>query len=80
MALYDKKGPYIIKEEAGVRFYCMCGLSEEAPYCDGSHNGKGTGKTPYIVKYAQEKTVKICGCGQSNTLPYCDGAHNTTKE
>lgn len=71
MALYDKKGPIVVKEEPGVTFYCMCGLTEDAPYCDGSHNGQGTGKTPYIVKFREAKT----GCGKSEKLPYCDGAH-----
>ncbi|MCR8996895.1 CDGSH iron-sulfur domain-containing protein [Brevibacillus laterosporus] len=75
MALYDKKGPIVVKEEPGVTFYCMCGLTEDAPYCDGSHNGQGTGKTPYIVRFKETKTVRICGCGKSEKLPYCDGAH-----
>ncbi|WP_139490474.1 CDGSH iron-sulfur domain-containing protein [Brevibacillus dissolubilis] len=75
MSMYDKKGPYIIHEEPGPKFYCMCGLSDEPPYCNGSHNGKETGKRPYIVKVEEPRTVKICGCGKSATMPYCDGAH-----
>ncbi|NGQ95707.1 CDGSH iron-sulfur domain-containing protein [Brevibacillus sp. SYP-B805] len=75
MAMYDKQKPYILTEEPGLREYCGCGLTESAPYCDGSHNGKGFGKRPYLVKYTDTKTVSICGCGKSGNLPFCDGSH-----
>jgi|GEM_PF-257822 len=75
MAMFDKKQPYVIREEPGLREYCACGLTEEAPYCDGSHNGKGFGKRPFLVKYDEPKTVSICGCGRSGKRPFCDGTH-----
>jgi CDGSH-type Zn-finger protein len=77
MALYDKNKPYVIKEEPGLKTYCACGLTEEPPYCDGSHNGKNTGKRPYLVKIETEQVVSICGCGRSAKLPFCDGTHKT---
>ncbi|GAA4707150.1 CDGSH iron-sulfur domain-containing protein [Brevibacillus fulvus] len=75
MGLYDKNKPYVIKEEPGLKMYCACGLTEEPPYCDGSHNGKNTGKRPYLVKIEHEQVVSICGCGRSAKLPFCDNAH-----
>ncbi len=75
MGLYDKKGPYVYCEQPGVIEYCRCGMTEEIPYCDGSHAGKHTGKRPYIVKLEEPRMVSICGCGRSNDLPYCDGSH-----
>ncbi|WP_019119366.1 CDGSH iron-sulfur domain-containing protein [Brevibacillus massiliensis] len=75
MAMYDKKRPYLYCELPGVKTYCCCGLSEEPPYCDGSHNGKQVKRRPYITKVDKPKQVALCGCGQSKQLPYCDGAH-----
>ncbi|UFJ42382.1 CDGSH iron-sulfur domain-containing protein [Brevibacillus humidisoli] len=77
MAMYDKGKPYVMHEEPGLQTYCSCGLTEEAPYCDGSHNGKHTGKRPYLVKVEAERIVSICGCGRSAKLPYCDGTHKS---
>ncbi|MGO0061442.1 CDGSH iron-sulfur domain-containing protein [Brevibacillus fluminis] len=76
MGMYDKNKPYVIVEEPGLKMYCACGLTEEAPYCDGSHNGKETGKRPYLVKIEETKTVRVCGCGRSGRLPWCDGTHD----
>lgn len=75
MTMYDKNKPFVLVEQPGVRSYCMCGLSENPPYCDGAHNGKETGVRPFLVKYDKETKVSICGCGKSSDLPYCDGAH-----
>ena len=69
----EQKGPYIIKEQPGTKYYCGCGCSKNLPYCDGAH--KGSGFHPSKVEIEEEKTVAICSCGCSGNLPYCDGSH-----
>ena len=31
--------PMVLDERAGKKACCMCGLSANLPYCDGSHSG-----------------------------------------
>jgi CDGSH-type Zn-finger protein len=63
--------------ETGTTAFCACGESENKPYCDGSHNRKGTGKTPTVCEIAETKRYAICQCGQTGTPPFCDGTHKT---
>ena len=70
----EKKSPYIITEQPGLKQYCACGRSQKLPYCDGSH--KGSGLHPAKVDIDVEKTVAICACGRSQKFPFCDGSHN----
>jgi len=65
--------PYIVKETAGTKAYCLCDKSASMPHCDGAHKGSGVG--PCVVELPEAKTVAVCGCGRSETMPYCDGAH-----
>ena len=67
--------PFAVDVEEGRNyFWCACGLSQNQPFCDGSH--KATDLTP--VKYTAEASKKVffCGCKQSGTKPLCDGTHN----
>jgi CDGSH-type Zn-finger protein len=34
-----------------------------------------TDKTPYVVKFEEDKTIYACGCQESSNRPYCDGSH-----
>ncbi|MEE4250332.1 MAG: CDGSH iron-sulfur domain-containing protein [Alcanivoracaceae bacterium] len=76
----DKPGiasrtPFPVEVEKGKTcFWCSCGLSDNQPFCDGSH--QGTGRTP--IKYTAERTkiVFFCGCKQSASAPVCDGSHS----
>lgn len=70
----EKKKPWIITEQPGIKQYCTCGRSQKLPYCDGSH--KGSGLHPVKVEIDTEKTVAICACGRSQKFPFCDGSHN----
>lgn len=71
--------PFAVEVKAGeTKAFCMCGLSKNGPFCDGSH--VTTDKTPEVVKFEEDKTVYICGCQQSNNRPYCDGTHKTLSE
>lgn len=69
-------GPWKGTIERGKKAFCACGESENKPYCDGSHDRKGTGKTPCVVEITEEKRYAICQCGQSGNAPHCDGTHN----
>jgi len=68
-----QKSPYVVSEKAGKKAICKCGLSNNNPYCDGSH--KGTGFSPEIIILEEDKKVAWCGCKQSSKGAFCDGSH-----
>ncbi len=71
--------PFAIEVKAGeTKAFCMCGLSKNGPFCDGSH--KTTNITPKVISYEEDKTVYACGCLQSNNRPFCDGSHKSLKK
>ena len=64
--------PYVLEVESGEsKAFCMCGLSQNAPLCDGSH--AATDIRPKIVTFDQGQKVVACGCQQSSNRPYCTG-------
>ena len=66
--------PFGVEVEAGkAYFWCACGLSENQPFCDGSH--KDTDFTP--VRYEAQEAGKVffCGCKATGNQPLCDGSH-----
>ncbi len=70
-----QKGPFVAQETPGKKFWCACGYSQNQPYCDGSHAKSGTGLSPVMVEFTEEKKVAWCGCKHSGNKPYCDGSH-----
>ncbi len=53
---HDAKGPAPITdadlaERDGTAFVCQCGLSDDKPYCDGSHNNVGDEEEGVLYKY-----------------------------
>jgi len=70
------KSPIVIEETAGKKAYCLCGHSQNLPYCDGSHAREGTGCAPIVVDVEADGKKAICQCHQSATLPWCDGTHS----
>ena len=69
-----QKFPYVIDVEPGKYAWCACGLSNNQPYCDGSH--KGSGFVPLIEEVKEIKKVAWCGCKASGNAPFCDGSHS----
>ncbi|MCH2038466.1 MAG: glutamate synthase-related protein [Rickettsiales bacterium] len=78
MAGWQTKPFAIDVKEGDTKAFCMCGLSQNGPFCDGSH--KTTDIKPKVVTFDEDKTVYACGCLQSNNRPYCDGTHKNIKE
>jgi len=70
--------PFAVEVSAGdTKAFCMCGLSKNGPFCDGSH--KTTDINPKVVTFDEDKTVYACGCKHSKNRPYCDGSHKKIK-
>ncbi|MEM1123926.1 MAG: CDGSH iron-sulfur domain-containing protein [Bacteroidota bacterium] len=67
--------PIRIELEAGKTYaYCTCGLSNNQPFCNGSH--KGTGFAPTIFTAEETKKRSICRCKKTgDELGFCDGSH-----
>ena len=71
-----QKNPYKIKvEKDKIYFWCMCGLSQKQPFCDGAHKKNGKFKS---LKYLADETKEIyfCGCKRTKRPPFCDGTHS----
>lgn len=70
-----QKANYPVELQPGKYWWCACGLSQNQPFCDGSH--KTTSFTPVEFEITEPKTVKLCGCKMSAKKPFCDGIHKT---
>ena len=73
----SQKSPFKVKVEKGkTYFWCSCGLSQNQPFCDGSHKDDKDGKFK-SVKYlaSSNKEVYFCGCKITKHPPYCDNSH-----
>jgi len=74
----DSKAPIEVAVERGKSYWwCACGLSQQQPFCDGSH--KGTSFTP--VRYQATETGKkwFCVCKRTQNRPFCDGTHRKSE-
>ena len=71
-----QKGPYKVEVKKDTTyFWCVCGLSQKQPFCDGSHRKEGKFKS---LKYLATETEKMffCGCKKTSKQPFCDGSHS----
>jgi len=69
------KEPIAIEVEEGKSyFWCTCGMSQNQPFCDGSH--KDTDFKPLKWTAEATETKYFCTCKQTDKQPFCDGSHN----
>jgi CDGSH-type Zn-finger protein len=48
-----------LEEQGGTAFICQCGLSDNKPYCDGSHNETGDEESGKTYKYVDGERREI---------------------
>ncbi|OEY65961.1 glutamate synthase-related protein [Marinobacter sp. X15-166B] len=66
--------PARVDLKKGEEYYaCVCGRSNNQPFCDGSH--AGTGFSPKVFTAEESGEAYLCQCKHSANLPYCDGTH-----
>ncbi|MEO5374458.1 MAG: CDGSH iron-sulfur domain-containing protein [Alphaproteobacteria bacterium] len=70
-----RNAPFKMDVEAGKEYYwCGCGRTATAPFCDGNHAGTGINPTLFVPEKAE--SVYVCGCGRTARAPLCDGTHS----
>ena len=68
------KEPIPVNLEAGKTYaWCTCGLSDNQPFCNGSH--KGTEYAPKVFVAEASKTAYMCQCKATGNPGFCDGSH-----
>jgi len=71
--------PIAIQLEAGQEYYwCSCGLSQNQPFCDGSH--RNTSFTPQAFTVGESQEAYLCLCKRTGNPPFCDGSHARLEE
>ena len=74
----DRKPIKVALKKGEEQYWCACGLSNNQPYCDGSHSTKDI--TPQKFVANESGDAYLCMCKQTKNPPYCDGTHATLKE
>ena len=65
--------PKPVELEKNEYYWCACGLSQNQPFCDGSHAGTEFQPKAFTPDAAGE--VHLCMCKHTTNPPYCDGSH-----
>ncbi len=69
-----QKTPYKVELKEGKKYaWCACGLSQNQPFCDGSH--KTTDLVPSLFTAENSGDHWLCGCKGTANRPFCDGSH-----
>jgi mannose-6-phosphate isomerase-like protein (cupin superfamily)/CDGSH-type Zn-finger protein len=70
-----QRKPCLVQLEAGkAYFWCACGLSQDQPFCDGSHKTTEFRPLKWVAEESGERL--LCACKQTAGQPFCDGSHN----
>ena len=73
------RAPAAVELEAGKQYaFCTCGLSEDQPFCDGSH--RGSSFKPHLFTLESSEKKWLCQCKHTKNVPYCDGTHKTLEQ
>lgn len=80
LATIAGKSPIKVSVKKGVTYsWCSCGLSQKAPFCDGSHKKLNEEQKLNFrsVKFTAEEDgdVFFCQCKKTGCRPFCDGTH-----
>ena len=69
----DNKPKKVSLKKGEEYAFCVCGRSNNQPFCDGSHGD--TGFKPKVFKAEKDEEAVLCQCKQTGSAPYCDGTH-----
>lgn len=58
---HDKQGPHEVKQAEVTKdlWICMCGLSANKPFCDGSHKKTRDEEAECVYVYDENARVKV---------------------
>ena len=66
--------PTTIRLKKGEKYlWCQCGMSNNQPFCDGTHHG--TKHKPLLFEATKSGEVKLCNCKKTKAGPFCDNSH-----
>ncbi|MDF0752438.1 glutamate synthase-related protein [Marinobacter sp. 71-i] len=70
----DNKPKKVSLKKGKEYLFCVCGRSNDQPFCDGSH--ADTDLTPKSFTPEEDEEAVLCQCKHTHDAPYCDGTHN----
>jgi len=69
----DNKPRKVTLNKGEEYYFCVCGASNNQPFCDGSH--KGTSFQPKAFTSQDDGDAYLCACKHTANAPFCDGTH-----